>query len=117
MPSPSKAESFQIPIVSVQSHYSHRGANWQIYCVQEYLSDSVTYKMALPSSWASQVVPVVKNLPANARDRRDSGLIPELGRSPGGGDDNLLQCSCLEKLKNRRAWQAVVHKVSNTQMA
>ena len=53
MPSPSKAESFQIPIVSVQSHYSHRGANWQIYCVQEYLSDSVTYKMALPSSWAS----------------------------------------------------------------
>ena len=53
MPSPSKAESFQIPIVSVQSHYSHRRANWQIYCVQEYLSDSVTYKMALPSSWAS----------------------------------------------------------------
>ena len=35
--------------------------------------------------WASQVAPVVKNLPANAGDLRDVGLIPGLGRSPGGG--------------------------------
>ena len=35
---------------------------------------------------ASQVMPVVKNLPANADDTRDSGLIPGLGRSPGGGN-------------------------------
>ena len=38
----------------------------------------------------SQVAPVVKNLPANAGDIRDSGLIPGLGRSPGGGHGNPL---------------------------
>ena len=45
---------------------------------------------------ASQVALVVKNLPANAGDIGDSGLISELGRSPGGRHDNLLQYSCLE---------------------
>ena len=35
--------------------------------------------------WASQVALLVKNSPANARDLRDAGLIPGLGRSPGGG--------------------------------
>ena len=38
--------------------------------------------------WASQVALVVKNLPANAGDIRDSGLIPGLGRSPGKGNGN-----------------------------
>ena len=45
---------------------------------------------------ASQVVLVVKNLPANAGDRRDAGLTPGLGRSPGGRHGNPLQYSCLE---------------------
>ena len=40
---------------------------------------------------ASQVVPVVKNLPANAGDTRDTGSVPGLGRSPGGGNGNPLQ--------------------------
>ena len=39
---------------------------------------------------------VVKNLFANAGDIRDVGLIPGLGRSPGGGHGNPLQYSCLE---------------------
>ena len=39
---------------------------------------------------------VVKNPPANAGDIRDTGSIPESGRSPGGGHGNPLQCSCLE---------------------
>ena len=39
---------------------------------------------------------VVKNLSANAGDTRDAGLIPRLGRSPGGENYNPLQCSCLE---------------------
>ena len=39
--------------------------------------------------WASQVVLVVKNLPANAGDIRDMNLIPGSGRSPGGGHGNL----------------------------
>ena len=44
---------------------------------------------------ASQVVLVVKNLPANAGDIGNMGLIPELGRSPGEGNSNPLQYSCL----------------------
>ena len=39
---------------------------------------------------------VVQNPHANAGDARDVGLIPELGRCPGGGRVNPLQCSCLE---------------------
>ena len=38
---------------------------------------------------------VVKNLPAKAGDTRDVSSIPELGRSPGVGNDNPLQYSCL----------------------
>ena len=45
---------------------------------------------------ASQVALVVKNLPANARDIRDAGSVPGSGRSPGGGQGNPLQYSCLE---------------------
>ena len=44
--------------------------------------------------WASQVVLVIKNLPASAGDLRDAGLIPGSGRSSGGGHGNLLQYSC-----------------------
>ena len=47
---------------------------------------------------ASQVVPVVKNLAANAGDIRDAGSIPMLERSLGGGNGNPLQYSCLENL-------------------
>ena len=39
---------------------------------------------------------MVKNLPANAGDSRDTSSIPESGRSPGGGNGDLLQYSCLE---------------------
>ena len=52
---------------------------------------------------ASQVEIVVKNLPTNAGDIRDSGLIPGLGRSPGGGHGNPLLNSCLENPMNRGA--------------
>ena len=41
----------------------------------------------------------------------DLGLIPGLGRSPGGGNDNPLQYYCLEISIDRRAWQATVHGV------
>ena len=44
---------------------------------------------------------MVKNLPANARDVRDLGSIPRLGRSPGGGHGNPLQYSCLENPADR----------------
>ena len=46
---------------------------------------------------------VVKNLPANARDSRDVGSIPGLGRSPGVGNGNPLQYSCQENPIDRGA--------------
>ena len=57
---------------------------------------------------------VVKNLPANAGDTRDAGLIPGLGRFPGAGNGNPLQHSCLEDPTDRGAWQAAVHGVAKS---
>ena len=54
---------------------------------------------------------MVKNLPTNPGDVRDGGLIPESGRSPGGGHSNPLQYSCLENPMDRGAWRATVHWV------
>ena len=58
---------------------------------------------------------VVKNPSASAGDLKDMGLIPGLGRSPGGGHGNSLQCSCLENLMEGRAWQAIVHGLTKNQ--
>ena len=57
---------------------------------------------------------VVKNLPANAGDIRDAGLISGLGRSPGGGHGNPLQYSCLESPMDGEAWWATVHQFSKS---
>ena len=54
---------------------------------------------------------VVKNLPANIGD---VSLIPGLGRSPGGGNGNLLHHSCLENPMDRGVWRAIVHEVAKT---
>ena len=54
---------------------------------------------------------MVKNLPAKAGDIGDVGLIPGLGRSPGGGHGNALQYSHLENPMDRRAWWAAVRGV------
>ena len=66
--------------------------------------------------WASKVVLVVKNLADNAGDKRDEGLIPGLGRSPGSGHGNPFQYSCLENPMDRGAWWAVVHGVAKNQI-
>ena len=58
------------------------------------------------------MVLVVKNLPANAGDIREAGSIPRSGRSPGVGNGNPLQYSCLEKPMDRGAWWAAVHGVA-----
>ena len=57
---------------------------------------------------------VVKNLPANARDTRNVGSIPGSGRSPGEGNVNPFQYSCLENSMDRGAWWATVHRVANS---
>ena len=54
----------------------------------------------------SQVALVIKNPPANAGDIRDEDCIPGSGRSPGGGNGNPLQDSCLENPLDRGAWQS-----------
>ena len=55
---------------------------------------------------------MVKIPPANAGDVRDAGSIPGSGRSPGKGDGNPLQYSCLENPMDRGAWQVIVHGVT-----
>ena len=57
---------------------------------------------------------VVKNLPANAGDIRDMGLISGLGRSPGEKHGNPVQYSCLENPMDTGAWWATVHGVTKS---
>ena len=54
---------------------------------------------------------MVKNLLAKARERREAGLIPGSGRSPGEGNGNPLQYSCLENPMDGGAWWARVRRV------
>ena len=55
---------------------------------------------------ASQVALMVKNPAANAGDTREADTIPGLGRSPGGGNGNPPQYTCLENPMDRGAWWA-----------
>ena len=64
------------------------------------------------SYWVSQVVLVVKNPPANAGNSSDMGSISGSGRSPGGGNGNPLQYSCLGNPMDIGAWRATVHRVT-----
>jgi len=58
---------------------------------------------------------VVKNLPANAGDIKDADSISGLGRSPGVGNGNPLQCSCLKNSMDEGARWATVHRVAKSQ--
>ena len=69
----------------------------------------------LCGGWASHLALVVKKPPASAGDVRDSGLIPQLGRCPGGRNDNPLQYGCLGNPMDRGAWRAAVHGVAKSQ--
>ena len=57
---------------------------------------------------------VVKDPPANAEGIRDTGSIPGWGRSPGGGQSNPLQYSCLENPMDRGSWWTIVHGVTKS---
>ena len=59
---------------------------------------------------------MVKNLSANVGDMRDVGLIPGLGRFPGGEHGNPFQYSCLENPMDRGAWQATVSRIPKSQI-
>ena len=75
-------------------------------CVDWYLSWILQYSLPLLglSWWLSS-----KESACSAGAIGDVGSIPESGRSPEGGHDNPLQCSCLKNPMNRGAWQATVH--------
>ena len=60
------------------------------------------------------MVLVLMNLPANAGNIRDTVLIPGSGRSPGDGNGNPLQYSCLGNPADRGTWQATVDEVSKS---
>ena len=57
---------------------------------------------------------VIKNLPADIGDIRDTGSIPALGRSSGGGNGNPPQYFCLQNPMDRRACQATVHRIAQS---
>ena len=57
---------------------------------------------------------MVKIPPANAKDIRDMGLIPGLGRSPGGGHSNPLKYSYLKNPMDKGTWWATVHGVTES---
>ena len=57
---------------------------------------------------------MVKNPAAKAGVAEDVSSIPELGRSPGGGNGNPLQYSSLKGPMDRGAWQAIVHRVTKS---
>ena len=59
---------------------------------------------------------MVKNTSANAGDARDAYLIPGSGKSPGEGNGNPLQYSCLGNTKDRRLWQATLHGAAESDM-
>ena len=71
---------------------------------------TVTYHST--STGASQVALVVENPSANAADRKTTGLIPGPRRSPGEGNGNPLQYSCLENPIYRGAWRATIYRVA-----
>ena len=80
----------------------------------EQYSQNISWHDYSRNNGASQVALVVKNLPANAGDIRQEGLIPVLGRSSGGKHGNALHYSSLENPMPRGAWWAPIHRVAQS---
>ena len=72
--------------------------------------------LSFASGRTSQVALVVKKLPANVEDVRDVGLIPGLGRVPGGEHGNTFQHFCLENPMDRGAWQTTASRIPKSQI-
>ena len=83
-----------------------------LYLVEKYLRINkneihLTFKLVYSRlKWCSG-----KESFCNARSTRDMSSVPGSGRFPGGGNERLFQCSCLENYMNRGAWHATVHGV------
>ena len=79
--------------------------------IKSCLTHLFPYFLFIPTSVIS-ADSAVKNQPASAGDAGDMGSIPGLGRSPGGGNGNPRQYSCLENSTYRGAWWAAVQGVT-----
>ena len=73
-----------------------------------------SFKLTMLRFRAFQVALVVRNLPANEGDIRDTGSIPGSGRSPEGGHGNPLQYYCLGNPMDKGAWWDKTHGVAKT---
>ena len=73
---------------------------------------SLLHKVVMSKLWGFPGSSACKESTCNAGD---SVLIPGLGRSPGEGNDNTLQYSCLENHMDRGAWQTTVYGVTKSQ--
>ena len=82
------------------------------YRISKPICSALLQSRAGVTTGASQVVLVIKNLPANAGDVGGAGSIPGSERSPAEGNGNPLQCFCLEIPMDRGTWQAIVHGVA-----
>ena len=93
----------------------HGQRSWVGYSPRGYKDSDMTERLTLHfTSWVLKGFPgdsAVKNLPANAGDM---GLIPGLGKSPGGENGSPLQYSCLENSMDRGDWRATVHGITKS---
>ena len=78
------------------------------------LKNAYLFSLCFPPSMFA-VPERVKNLPCNAGGTGDTGVIPGSGRSPGGGNGNPLQYSCLKNLMDTGAWWATIQRVAKSQ--
>ena len=84
---------------------------YKIYSVRTFHTCGTVWKMPV-GSWVFPNGSGVKNLSASEGDKRDSVSNPGWGRSPGGGNGNPLQYSCLESPMDWGAWWATIHGVT-----
>ena len=84
--------------------------------VYTYSTPTISYLAASMFAKGFRSGSVVKNPPANAGDAGDTGSVPGLGRSSGGGSGNPLQYSCLENPLDRGAWRVIVQGIVKSQI-
>ena len=92
--------------------YTLKSALISLKCTLKCSLISLKLHISIIIDGASQMALLVKNLPANAGDIRDAGLIPGSGRSRGGGHGNPLQYSWLGNPMDKGACWATVHSVA-----
>ena len=101
-----KADWLESAFIELPGIYVHNCLSYKHYMIKNYI---------VSAPGASQDLLVIKNPSANEEEAGDADPIPGLGRTPGRGHGNPLQCSCLENPMDRGAWQAIVHSITRRQ--